>query len=71
MAAQVSGPELGCYLDDRTQCSDSRRPHSLGDSALPGLRGIAAFLLSCSSATSVRARGLQVGGGHMDDSPLL
>lgn len=69
MAAQVSGLVLGCYLDDLTKCSDSRQPHSFGDSELPGLRGITAFLLSCSSATSMQARGLQVGGGHMNDSP--
>ena len=53
------------YLGDLSECSDSLW---CCDSELPCPRGISACFLPCGSATSVRARGLQVRGGRKNAS---
>lgn len=65
-AAQVSDPVLGTTWVTSASAQTASGPCC--DSELPCPRGIAACFLPCSSATSVRARGLQVRGGRENAS---
>lgn len=61
-------PVLRCYLRDLTKGSDSHQHHSVTQRCLARDN---CFPLSYSSATSVQAASLQVGGGCMTSSAPL